>query len=220
MSIWFLVPILILVAIVVGYMLVNRAASARIAERHGGDASRAISDERGAAPLVRHDLGAQLVALFGEPRDLLLELRRAALERLDLRLRALELGLELEHPLDPCEVEPELVGHLLDAPQELDVLLRVQARALGRALRLDQAARLVHAQRLGVHLGELGGHGDHEDPAVRRDGDARRAARDHQRAPPAKRRARGSRPLSAFSSSSTAASCSRLSEEGTSMTKR
>ena len=50
MSIWFLVPILILVAIVVGYMLVNRAASARIAERHGGDASRAISDEREPLP--------------------------------------------------------------------------------------------------------------------------------------------------------------------------
>ena len=60
----------------------------------------------------------------------------------------------------------------------LDVLLGVQARALRRALGLDQPARLVHAQRLRVHVGELGGHRDHEHAAVGRDLDARdRSAR-------------------------------------------
>src|SRR3954454_13098960 len=50
MSIWFLLPIVILVAIVAGYMLVNRAATSRIADRHGGDAERAISDETEPVP--------------------------------------------------------------------------------------------------------------------------------------------------------------------------
>ena len=97
-------------------------------------------------------------------------------------MRALELLLELEHALDAGEVEPELGRHLLDAAQLLDVALRVQARALRRALGLDQAARLVHPQRLRVHLGQLGGDGDHEDAAVGGDLDARdRAPRGHQR---------------------------------------
>ncbi|HEY3189272.1 MAG TPA: hypothetical protein VGJ70_17435 [Solirubrobacteraceae bacterium] len=50
MSIWFIVPILILGAIVVGYILVNRAAAARIADRHGGDAGRAVADEKEPVP--------------------------------------------------------------------------------------------------------------------------------------------------------------------------
>ena len=39
---------------------------------------------------------------------------------------------------------------------------------LGERLRLDQPALLVHAQRLRVHLGELGRDRDHEDAAVAR----------------------------------------------------
>ena len=77
----------------------------------------------------------------------------------------------------------------------LDVLLRVQARALGRALGLDQPARLVHAQRLRVHVGELGGDRDHEHAAVGLDLDAahggrapaparRRLVRAHRASPP------------------------------------
>ncbi len=81
-------------------------------------------------------------------------LRRAAPATSSSSMRACISSIcssSVEHPLDASEVEAELGGHLLDAAQPLDVLLRVQARALGRALGLDQAARLVHAQRLRVH---------------------------------------------------------------------
>ena len=81
-------------------------------------------------------------------------------------MRLVELGLEREHALDAGEVQPDLGRHLLDAPQPLDVGLGVQPRALRRAARLDQPARLVHPQRLRVHLGELGRDRDHEDAAV------------------------------------------------------
>jgi hypothetical protein len=107
--------------------------------------------------------------------------QRLQLEVLDPRVHLVELGLEREHALDAGEVQPELARHLLDAAQTLDVLLRVQARALRRALRLDQAARLVHAQRLRVHLRELGGDGDHEHAAAALDGDARDATPRHRR---------------------------------------
>ena len=72
----------------------------------------------------------------------------------------------VEHGLDPGEVEALLGGHPLDPPQPLDVLVGVQAGVLRRALRGDQPARLVHAQRLRVHLGELGGDRDHEHAAA------------------------------------------------------
>ena len=79
----------------------------------------------------------------------------------------------------PARFMPQLGRHLLDPAQPLDVGLRVQPRALGRALGLDQPARLVHPQRLRVHLGQLGGDRDHEDAAVVLDagGDARARGR-------------------------------------------
>src|SRR3989442_15319520 len=91
------------------------------------------------------------------------------LELLKARMQGLDLLLEVEHALDAGEVQPQLGGHLLDAPQPLHVLLRVEARALRRALGLDQAARLVYAQRLRMHLRELCGDRDHEHAAVGRD---------------------------------------------------
>src|SRR4051794_15509 len=105
-----------------------------------------------ARPLVADDVPADLAPDLLELRDLRLELACAAVEALDPALHALELPLELEDLLDTREVEAELRRHLLDAAQALDVVLRVQARALRRALGLDEAARLVHAQRLRMHL--------------------------------------------------------------------
>src|SRR5680860_985772 len=76
-----------------------------------------------------------------------------------------DFGFHLEDDFDPGQVEAGR-GEVLDVAQALDVALRVEARVLRRALRLDQPARLVHAQRLRVHVGELGGDRDHEDAAL------------------------------------------------------
>ena len=73
-----------------------------------------------------------------------------------------DLGLELEHPLDPGQVEA-LVGELLDAAEALDVLLAVAAAAAAGAGRVDQALALVDAQGLRVHAGQLGRHRDDVD---------------------------------------------------------
>ena len=48
----------------------------------------------------------------------------------------------------------------------------VQAGALRRAARLDQATGLVHAKRLRMHVRQFGCDRDHEHPAVGRDPDA------------------------------------------------
>ena len=99
---------------------------------------------------------------------------------------------------------------------------------LGERLRRDQPALLVHAQRLRVHVGQLGGDGDHEDAAaaVDRRGDRRAApaGRAHPRAPAdaaASRRTRSrGLPFSTRARSSTSSCCSLVSSAGTSMTKR
>src|SRR5919199_1373041 len=172
--------------------------------------------------LVRHELGLERAP---HAVDLLLHLlahlAAAALERLEAPRRALELLLEREHALDAGEVQPELVRHLLDAPQAVDVGLRVQARAPRRALGLDQAARLVHPQRLRMHGGELGRHRDHEDAAVAVDRHASRPASSHHEPPRACANsfARGL-PFMTCESLSTASDCSVLRLAGTSMTKR
>ena len=122
-----------------------------------------------------------------------------------------------KHALDAREVHAQLGGHLLDAAQALDVVLRVQPRALGRALGRDQPARLVHAQRLRVHLGQLGGDGDHEDAAVVGDRRSRVVVRGRARASPSARllarraartAARAGCRSSPCESSSTASCCS------------
>ena len=88
---------------------------------------------------IRHDLGAQLAAQRLEPLDLGLQLAARFSSAATLRDIGSSSLLELEHALDAGEVHAQLGRHLLDAPQPLDVLVRVQPRALRRALRLDQA---------------------------------------------------------------------------------
>ena len=102
---------------------------------------------------VRHELGPERAAT----RSSSSAIRTCACERLGFELlhprvhRSISL-LHVEHALDAGQVQAELGRHLLDAPQPLDVVLRVEARALRRALRLDQPPRLVHPQRLRVHV--------------------------------------------------------------------
>ena len=83
------------------------------------------------------------------------------LELLHPRPQAPQLVLEPQHVLDAGEVEPELRRQLLDQAQAGDVVLGVEPGATGRARGRDEALRLVGAQRLRVHAGELGGDGDH-----------------------------------------------------------
>ena len=135
-----------------------------------------------------------------------------------------ELRFEGEDALDAGEVEAELSGHLLDPAQALDVVLGVEARALRRAARLNQPARLVHAERLRVHLGELGGDRDHEDAAVERDIDALRpdtagSGLLAHGLTASKRRLRGL-PFIVLARASTALVWSSSSSFGSSMTKR
>src|SRR4051794_5665378 len=112
---------------------------------------------------IGHDLGAERAPdRLDLALHLLAHLRRARLEVLQPAGGPLELLLELQHALDAGEVEPQVRRHLLDAAQHVDVALGVQARALRGALGLDQAARLVHAQRLWMHLRQLGRDRDHE----------------------------------------------------------
>src|SRR5436190_19778550 len=220
-----------------------------IASPLGGPAAEGrahVGEAHELAAAVRHrQLGAegaaQLLHLLGPAH---LRAQRLQLELFDARVHALDLLLEVEHPLHPGQVESQLGRHLLDAAQPLHVLLRIQAGALGGAPRLDQPARLVHAQRLGVHVRQLRGHGDHEyapagldfharhrrprgHPAARGGapvcGSPRRA---HRASPPAAlraacwyRRAPGL-PFITLESSSTALRCSASSLSGTSSVKR
>ncbi len=189
-------------------------------------AARTMSVE---PPLVGDELGAEGAAhLLQALGQLDLGVQGLHLERLDAGVHVVDLGLEVEHALDAGEVEAELGGHLLDAPQPLDVLLGVQARATGGALGGDQPARLVGAQGLGVHVCELGGDGDHEHAAVGLDLDAGYRFGSHDGAPPSapvplpagsNRRARGL-PFMTFAKASTADCCSSESESGMSSTKR
>src|SRR2546421_2894079 len=69
---------------------------------------------------------AHLLELLGEAD---LRVQRLQLEPLDALVHALDLGLEVEHALDPREGQSQLGCHLLDAAEVLDVVLRVQAGA-------------------------------------------------------------------------------------------
>jgi len=61
--------------------------------------------------------------------------RSRRLEEVDLPLRAAQLVLEPQHELDAGQVEADLGREPLDDAKALDVVLGVEARAAGRALR-------------------------------------------------------------------------------------
>src|SRR3954451_16140668 len=179
-------------------------------------AAHSDRDQRGARSLIADELRPEGAAHRVELRlHLGDEPLRALLEHLQAPGHALELILELEHALHAREVHPELAGQLLDAAQAVDVALGVQPRALGRALRVDEPARLVHPQGLGVHLGELRRHGDHEDALVL-------GHPPHDAAAPLASRSRPARgsPFITLESPSSACSCSGERFFGTSITKR
>src|SRR6202043_1091725 len=124
----------------------RRQAEGRANVGGAHELSGAIRDQ------LRPEGAAHLLELLGEAH---LRLECLQLDLLDVRVHALDLLLETE-----------LGCHLLDAPEPVDVLLGVQPGALGRALRLDQPSRLVHAKGLRVHLRELGRDGDHEHAPI------------------------------------------------------
>ena len=91
--------------------------------------------------------------------ELLEQLVHPGLQRLDPRL-------EVDDPLDAGEVDAVLLREPLHLAEQRDVPRAVPAAAAGGAAGADQAEPVVLAQRLGVHAGQLGGHGDHEDRGV------------------------------------------------------
>src|SRR5450755_3904389 len=83
------------------------------------------------APNVGNDLGAELAPERLESLDLAFQLGSTLLQGRHLSGHRLELLFEFEYALDPGQVHAELRGHGLNAPQPLDVLVRVEARPLG-----------------------------------------------------------------------------------------
>ncbi|MNY57077.1 hypothetical protein D3C86_1932290 [compost metagenome] len=67
--------------------------------------------------------------------------------------------MQPDDPLDPREVDSELLSQLLDVDQALDVGFGVQA-ILSLPLGAHQPPPLVKAERLGMHLHQLGSHAD------------------------------------------------------------
>src|SRR5687767_14719917 len=72
----------------------------------------------------------------------------------------MDLGLELEDPLDADQVDAFLLREALDLAQQLDVAQRVAAAAATGAPRRHEAEAVVLAQRLWMHAGHLGRDGD------------------------------------------------------------
>jgi hypothetical protein len=77
----------------------------------------------------------------------------------ELGSQRLELGLELEDALDPGQVQA-VVGEVLDAAQERDVVVAVATASAFGSRRLEQPLALVDAQGLRMDTGELGGDRD------------------------------------------------------------
>ena len=88
----------------------------------------------------------------------------------------------------PGEVDAVLLREPLHLAEQGDVPRAVPAAAAGRAAGADQTEPVVLPQRLGVHAGQLGGHGDHEDGGVVGDGAAASCGLLTAHLPPARRR--------------------------------
>ena len=78
----------------------------------------------------------------------------------------LQLVLEAEHALDAGEVQAEIACELLDQLQPLDVVVGVEPRVAGGALRVDEPLLLVDAKCLRVHADDVGRDADHVARAV------------------------------------------------------
>ena len=74
--------------------------------------------------------------------------------------------LEAHDLLDASEVHAEFLGQAADLAQVVDVALAVQARLAAGAAGTDQALAFVQPQRLGVHIHQFCGHGNHVHRAM------------------------------------------------------
>src|SRR6478672_3485637 len=131
-------------------------------------------------------------------RQLLLELRDPALERVDV-------VLELEDPADALEADAGR-GQLRDLPEQLDVAPGVAPAAAAGATGADQPEPVVGAEGLRVQAGQLGGHADDVDRHLGARGAARPGGHDElPRVLASNRFARRSEAPAASRSASTAA---------------
>src|SRR5271154_5830462 len=76
---------------------------------------------------LRAEGPAHLLELLGQSH---LGVQRLQLDLLDARVHLGDLLLQVEDPLHTRQVQPQIRGHLLNAPQLVDVLLRIEPRAL------------------------------------------------------------------------------------------
>ena len=139
-------------------------------------------DERGARRLVAHDLGLDRRggpprAARSPPAALAARLSSAS----TLRWRRPSLSSSSNTRSTPARFMPSSVVISWIRRSRSTSSCEYRRVPFGERLRLDQPARLVHAQRLRVHVGQLGGDRDHEHAAVVLDprGDAG-APRGHQ----------------------------------------
>jgi hypothetical protein len=76
-----------------------------------------------------------------------------------------------QQPLDAGQVDPRFVDEMLDEPQALELVARVEPHAADGPAGPDEAETLVFPERLRVHPEELSGHADEvELGANRHDG--------------------------------------------------
>ena len=132
-----------------------------------GSPRRGAERLAGLVGAVGDDLGAERAALHARsPPASASRPRRLGGASAAARRAAARAGSSISSTVStPARLRPSSVM-LLDPAQPLDVLVRVEAGVLRRALRGDQPPGLVHPQRLRMHLGELRGDRDHEHAAL------------------------------------------------------
>src|SRR5690349_11913052 len=137
-----------------------------VSKREGGGKRRRGSAlatrDGGAGWLPEHEvLAVGAVHLVDAPLGLAGGLEHRGLERADAVAEHHHLVLQGQHVLGALQREPEPRRELRHAPHAVEVVVGVQAGSPGRAARPDQAALLVHPQRLRVHAEQLGRDADH-----------------------------------------------------------
>ena len=127
----------------------------------GGDLPRRVAADATEVHLSGL-LGGEQPRALGQQLQLVHHLRQPG----QLGTDGVELGLQGEDPAHPLEVDPLVLGQVLDVPQPGDVAQRVATAPPPGPAGHHQAQPVVAAQGLRVHLGELGRHRDHEDRGV------------------------------------------------------